>query len=151
MNAHIFILSFILLSNSITKTDLTVRHKINQNTSPFIFDIQHGGDPYDKYDLKGPVEYDNFIKAFDSFQWLKEIDKANANPNGCSPTLSIKYKKSLKTLWVSMSGDRNDNGYLVGYVHNKYINGKTLKWLEIYLPNDKIKVKHLFNLFFDKE
>jgi hypothetical protein len=50
-----------------------------------------------------------------------------------------------------MSGDRKDNGYLVGYAHYKTMEGKTVKWLEIYLPNDKQKVKTLFGMFFRKE
>jgi hypothetical protein len=31
------------------------------------------------------------------------------------------------------------------------MNSKTVKWLEIYLPDDKGKVQSLYRLFFEKE
>ena len=130
---------------------------ITETNSMFTYDIQHGGDPHDKYDLKGQTDYDNFISAFDIFPWLDEIEKANANPDGCSPTLSAKNKTDEKDFWVSMSGDRNNHGYLVGYVYLKNKKGllgfgkeKTVKWVEIYLTEDKQQIKNYFKLYFDK-
>ncbi|MBL7739461.1 MAG: hypothetical protein JNK14_09585 [Chitinophagaceae bacterium] len=124
----------------------------------FTYDIQHGGDPHDKYDLKGQTDYDNFISAFDAFPWLDEIEKANANPGGCSPTLSVKNKTDEKDFWVSMSGDRNNHGYLVGYVYFKTKKGllgfgkeEIVKWVEIYLTEDKQQIKDYFKLYFDKK
>lgn len=123
----------------------------------FTYDIQYGGDPHDKYELKGQTNYDNFISLFDTFPWLDEIEKANINPNGCSPTLSVKNKLDERDFWVSMSGDRNNHGYLVGYVYPKtkkqlfgFGKGKIVKWVEIYLTEDKQQIKGFFKLYFDK-
>ena len=59
----------------------------------FTYDVQYGGDPHDKYDIKGQTDYDNFILAFDSFPWLDEIERSNANPGGSSPTFSVKIQQ----------------------------------------------------------
>ena len=121
----------------------------------FIYDIQYGGDPHETYDVRGETNYSTFISDFESFPWLDEIDKANANPQGCSPTLSVKNKARERDLWVSMAGDRADHGYLVGYVYPKAKRGlfglgkeNKVKWVEIYMTEDKEQVKHFFELYF---
>jgi hypothetical protein len=152
MRFVILLIATLILSCNSNKTKIKT-----ENNSMFAYDIQYGGDPHDKYDLKGQTNYDNFISAFDTFPWLDEIEKANANPNGCSPTLSVKNKSDERDFWVSMSGDRNNHGYLVGYVYPKTKKGlfgfgkeKTVKWVEIYLTEDKQQVKDYFKLYFDK-
>lgn len=124
----------------------------------FTYDVQYGGDPHDKYDLKGQTDYENFILAFDSFPWLDEIERSNANPEGCSPTLSVQNITDKKDLWVSMAGDRNHNGYLVGYGYSKAKKSllglgkkKVINWLEIYLTGDKQLVKDFFKIYFNKD
>jgi hypothetical protein len=124
----------------------------------FSYDIQYGGDPHDKYELKGKTDYDNFISVFDNFPWLYEIEKSNANPKGSSPTLSIKNNNDEKDFWISMSGNRNNHGYLVGYIYSKTSKGlfslgkeKIKKKLEIYLTADKQQVKDFIMLYFDKK
>ena len=123
----------------------------------FTYDVQHGGDAHDKYELKGQTDYDNFMLVFDAFPWLDEIEKSNANPNGSSPTLSVKNKTDNRDFWVSMAGDRNDHGYLVGYVYLKTKKGAfgfgkqtTFKWVEIYLTEDKQLIEYFFKIYFDK-
>src|SRR5450432_825413 len=123
----------------------------SQPSPEFQFNVQHGGAPFDKSEDKGAIDYANFIKTLDHYPWLDEIDRANANQNTSSPTITVIYIKGMKSLWVSMSGDRTNNGYLVGYTHTKFMNGRTVKWLEIYLPDDKRKVQALYRLFFEKE
>ncbi len=124
----------------------------------FTYDVQYGGDPHEKYDFKGQTNYSNFISVFESFPWLDEIDKANANSEGCSPTLSVKNQFDEKDLWVSVSGDRSNHGYLVGYVYPRTKTGffgfgkeKTVKLVEIYLTEDKRLIKHLFQLYFENK
>ncbi len=124
---------------------------LNQPSPDFQLNIQHGGALFDKSEDKGAIDYPGFIKILDRYPWLNEIEKANANQNTSSPTISVKYTKGMKDLWVSMSGDRSNYGYLVGYDHNKRVNGRTVKWVEIYLPDDTKKVQQLFGLFFEKE
>jgi hypothetical protein len=77
---------------------------------------------------------------------LTKLKDLTANPGGCSPTLSVKNITDKKDLWVSMSGDRNNNGYLVGYVYPKTKKSlwglgkeKVINWLEIYLTKRNSK------------
>ena len=56
-----------------------------------------------------------------------------------------------------MAGDRNNNGYLVGYVYlktKKSLLGlgkeKVINWLEIYLTADKQQIKEFFKIYFNK-
>ena len=132
---------------------LISRIHLNQPSLEFQLNIQqHGGAPINKSEDKGAIDYSVFIKILDNYPWLDEIDKANAaGENTSSPTITVIYTKGVKSLWVSMSGDRTNNGYLVGYIHSRFMKGKMVKWLEIYLPDDKEKVKSLFGLFFGKE
>ena len=124
----------------------------------FTYDVQYGGDPHDKYDIKGQTDYENFILAFESFPWRDEIERSNANPDGCSPTLSVKNSTDKIGLWVSMAGDRYNNGYLLGYVYLKTKKGlwglgkkKAINWLEIYLTADKQLIKEFFKIYFNKD
>ena len=123
----------------------------------FTYDVQHGGDPHDKYEIKGQTDYDNFILVFEAFPWLDEIEKSNANPYGSSPTLSVKNQTDNRDLWVSMAGDRTYYGYLVGYVYPKTTKGvfgfgkaRTFSWVEIYLTEEKQLIKDYFKIYFDK-
>lgn len=123
----------------------------------FTYDMQYGGDPHDKYDQKGETNYEDFMSAFENFPWFDELDKANANPGNCSPTLSVKNVQDETDFWVSMAGTRDSYGYLVGNVYFKLKKGflgfgkaKTIKWVEIYLTEDKQLVKGFYKLYFDK-
>lgn len=151
---HLAILIMLVYFNPIKDLGKITPSQLIQITQPspqFQLNIQHGGSPFDKSEDKGAIDYTTFVKTFDHYPWRLEIDKANANQNTSSPTITVKYQKGMRDLWVSMSGDRNNNGYLVGYSHNKFMSGKTVKWLEIYLPDDKEKVKSLYALFFEKQ
>lgn len=130
---------------------------LTKAASMFTYDIQYGGDPHDKYDLKGQTNYSNFISAFESFPWLDEINKSNENPDGCSPTFSVKNISDERDLWVSMSGDSVNHGYLIGYMFPKIKKGilgfgkeKTVKWLEIYLTEDQQEIKEFLNFTLTK-
>jgi hypothetical protein len=151
MRLLIFLIAILFLSCNSDKVD-------NKPNNMFTYDIQYGGDPHEKHDLKGQTNFQKFITAFETFPWLDEIDKANANPDGCSPTLSVKNQLDGRDLWVSMSGDRSNHGYLVGYVYPKTKKGlfgfgkeKTLKWVEIFLTEDNQQIKYFFQLFFDNK
>lgn len=116
---------------------------------------QYGGDPYDKYEHSGSTDFIHFMEVFDNFPWMEEIAKANANPNGSSPTLSVKNIQHNTDLWVSMAGTALTHGYLVGYIYcttKKRLLGfgkeKRVRWQEIYLTRDTLAVKHYFKLFF---
>ena len=57
-----------------------------------------------------------------------------------------------------MSGNRANHGYLIGYVYRKSKKGlfgvgkeDSVKWVEIYLTQDKQQVKDFFRIYFDKK
>ena len=84
----------------------------NQNSTTldkFTWNIQLAGYDFKKYDEKGEITYDNFVKEFDKFPWIEEMEKRNTLSDGCSPTLSVKDLKSGCDFWVSISGDKSSS------------------------------------------
>ena len=123
----------------------------------FIWNIQRAGYDFNQYDDMGETDFQNFISEFEKFPWLEQLDSFQEKQEGCSPTLSVKDLKSKKDFWVSMAGDRNDHGYLIGYIYPKEKKGflglgktKTVRWLEIYTTEDKRVVERTFDQFFQR-
>ncbi len=123
----------------------------------FTWNIQKAGYDFSRCDEMGETDFQNFINEFEKFPWLEQLDSFQENQEGCSPTLSVKDLKSKKDFWVSMAGDRNDHGYLVGYIYEKEKKGffgfgktKIVRWLEIYTTEDKSVIEKTFKLFFDR-
>ena len=57
-----------------------------------------------------------------------------------------------------MAGDKNEHGYLIGYVYPKTVKGffglgkpKEKRWVEIYLTQDSDLVKKCFTMFINRE
>lgn len=56
-----------------------------------------------------------------------------------------------------MSGDRNNHGYIIGYIYLKEKKGffglgkpKQIRWLEMHLTEDTRTVEELIKMFFDR-
>jgi hypothetical protein len=134
--------------------------KQNQNSTTmdkFTWNIQLAGYDFKKYDEKCETTYDNFINEFDKFPWIEQMEKRNTKKEGCSATLSVKDLKGNCDLWVSIAGDKDNYGYLVGYVHPKEVKkffglgkAKTKRWCEIYQTQNVNDIKSYFKLFFDR-
>ena len=127
-------------------------------TDKFSWNVQLAGYEYTKYDEKGETNFDSFILEFEKFPWIDQIETYNKIQKGCSPTLSIKDHKTGTDFWVSMSGDKNDHRFLLGYVYPKIIKGffglgkpKEVRWLEIYLTKDTDIVKNCFKMYLNRE
>ena len=123
----------------------------------FEWHVQKAGYDFDRYDSRGKTDYTKFITAFEQFPWMDQLDYFQNNEEGCSPTLSVQDLKTKTAFWVSMAGDRNVHGYLIGYIYPKEKRGflglgsvKTIRWVEIYLTQDDRLVKECFKLFFDR-
>ena len=124
----------------------------------FTWSIQKAGYEFSQADEMGTTDYENFIQEFTNFPWLDQIEEAQNNPIKSAPTLSVKDLKTGKDFWVSMSGNRNDHGYLIGYIYPRERksllglgNKKIVRWLEIYLTNDTELVKMCFDDFFNRD
>jgi hypothetical protein len=124
----------------------------------FTYNVQLAGYPYEKWDDKGQTNYKEFIKTFDEFPWLEQLDKYNEIQEGCSATLTVLALDENKDFWVSIAGDRRKHFFLVGYVYKKekkgwfgFGKGKTIKWVDIYESENKEEIKALFKIFFDKQ
>lgn len=144
-----------VLMISSCKTNST---KTNDIIDKFTWNIQYAGYDFNKYDEKGETSLENFNVEFDKFPWNEQLEIAKKNKQGCSPTLSVKDLKTTTAFWVSMAGDKNDHGYLIGYVYHKTKKGflglgksKETTWVDIYLTRDTQLVKKCFKMFFNRE
>ena len=149
--------NILILLLALTLISCSESNSQNSNTTEdkFTWNVQKSGYDFDQYDDKGETDYENFISEFEKFPWMKQLDYFKYNQGGCSPTLSVKDLKTGKDFWVSMIGDRNDHDYLIGYIYPKEVTGlfgigkpKKIRWLKMYLVDDKELVKYCFKLFF---
>jgi hypothetical protein len=106
---------------------------------------------------KGQTDYKNFIDEFEKFPWLEQLEETNSTGT-TSPTISAHSSSSSTTLWVSIMGDRNSYGYLIGYNYPKTKKGllglgkeKEITWVEMRLTEDKNTVINCYDLFFKKD
>ena len=133
-------------------------NKSDNMTEKFTWNAQLAGYDFKRYDEKGETNFEYFISEFDKFPWIEQLENYQKIQQGCSPTLSVEDHKTGTNFWVSMSGDKNDNGYVIGYVYPKTVKGflglgkpKGKRWVEIYLTKDKKLVKKCFEMFFNRE
>ncbi|HLT33226.1 MAG TPA: hypothetical protein VKZ98_05495 [Aquaticitalea sp.] len=149
----------ILIALTVVFISYSTNNKENMTTEQdkFIWDVQLAGYNHDQVDQKGETNYNDFINEFDSFPWLDQIEKANHFSDQSAPTLSIKDLKAGKDFWISMSGDRSNHGYIIGYIYPKEKKGlfgfgktKQIRWLETHLTEDTQIVKELIKNFFDR-
>jgi len=124
----------------------------------FTWNVQLAGYDFSRSDKKGETNYSHFMDEFDNFPWMDQLDEYQRIKQGCSPTMSVKDLQSGKDFWVSMAGDRNNHGYLVGYIYPKVKKGffglgkpKNIRWIEIYQTENSRIVKECFGLFFNRE
>jgi hypothetical protein len=136
----------------------TYNTKNDDMIDKFTWNVQLAGYDYNKYDEKGETDLENFIKEFDEFPWIEQLESYKNIQQGCSPTLSVKDHKTGTDFWVSMAGDKDEHGYLIGYVYPKSIKGffgigkpRAKRWVEIYLTHDTELVKKCFAMFFNQE
>jgi hypothetical protein len=126
--------------------------------SRFTWNIQLAGYDLKKYDEKGETTCEDFLNEFDKFPWVEQMEKRNAMSHGCSPTLSVKDLETGFGFWVSIAGDKDNYGFLIGYIYPKEVKSffglgkaKTKRWCDIYLTENIPDIKNYFRLFFNKE
>jgi hypothetical protein len=146
-----------LLTAIITSCSTDKLNNMTSGQNKFTWNIQLAGYDHNRADQKGETDYIHFISEFERFPWIEQIEKASQIPDKCAPTLSIKDHNTGKDFWISMAGDRNDHGYLIGYIYPKEKKSflglgstKTIRWLEIYTTEDTQVVKDITKLFFDR-
>ncbi len=127
-------------------------HKI---THMFTYNIQLAGYDYTQYDEKGEIELHRLINIIEQFPWMEQLEKYNQIQQGCSATISVTNSNTNNVLWISITGNKDDYNYLIGYVYLKVSKGlfglgkeKTKRWVDIYNISDLKLVKDLFALFF---
>jgi hypothetical protein len=132
--------------------------KTNEMIDKFTWNVQLAGYDFNKYDEKGETTLENFISEFDKFPWIEQIETAKRIQKGSAPTLSVKDLKTETDFWVSMAGDKNEHGYLIGIVYLKTVKGffglggqKEKRWVEIYLTQDPELVRKCFKMFFNRD
>lgn len=155
---HILIMFFL---TTIFMLSCQTEDKQNKNPTTmdkFTWNIQLAGYDFQKYDEKGEITYDKFISEIEKFPWIEQMEKWNTIKDGCSATLSVKDLKTNSDLWISIAGDKNNYGYLVGHVNPKEVKGffglgktKTKRWCYIYQTQNINDIKKCFKQFFDRK
>ncbi|MDT3367660.1 MAG: hypothetical protein LIR40_03315 [Bacteroidota bacterium] len=152
-----YTLTFLTIVLMITSCNVE-NSKTNNIVDKFTWEVQLAGYDYEKLDEKGEIRLEDFILEFEKFPWIEQIESRNKIQEGCSPSLFVNDHKSSTCLWVSMTGDKKEYVYLIGYVYKKTVkdyygpgNPKEINWVEIYLTDDAELVKRCYNLFFHRE
>lgn len=135
-----------------------------QKTGPDVFtwNIQRAGYIKQQADQMGETTFKGFLHALDTFPWMDQIEQVNRlvaeNSATVSPTLMVKDLKTDKDLFISMGGDRHSHGYFIGYVYFKeqkaplpWQASTTVRWVEMYLTEERIVINALCRLFFNRE
>ena len=124
----------------------------------FTLDLQLVGYDFDKYDEKGEVTFEKFMEEFDNFPWMEQLRYLVSFQKGSLPKLFVKDGQTAISLWVSMWGDENENGYIIGYEYTilkkrffGLVKPKEKQRMETYFTKDKNIVKQCFTLFFHQE
>ena len=120
----------------------------------FTYNVQLAGYDYDRYDEKGAIDYDGFVRVFDQFPWRKQMEEWQRIGRGCSATISVTDRVRNIDYWVSVAGD-TDPTFLLGIVYEKDVKGffgfgkpKRKQWVEIYVAPSRESILDTFKLFF---
>jgi hypothetical protein len=103
----------------------------------------------------GETDYKNFIKEFNNFPWLEQLDIANSLKN-TSATITAQDCLNKTDLWTSIAGNRNQWGYIMGYNFPKIVRGsffrkeRTVKWVRMYATRNEEKILKCYDLFFKR-
>ena len=74
----------------------------------------------------GETDYENFIKEYNNFPWLDQLEIANRLKN-TSATITVQDPLNKTELWTSIAGNRANHGYIVGYNFPKTIKGNLFR------------------------
>ena len=89
----------------------------------FTYNVQLAGYDYDRYDEKGVIDYDGFVRAFDQFPWREQMEEWQRIGQGCSATIAVTDHSRGVDYWVSI-GTRDDKPmFLLGVVYEKEVKG----------------------------
>ena len=129
---------------------------MTEQTDKFTYDFHFAEQKEKEVTDKGQTDYNNFIKEFNNFPWLDQLDKANTLGK-TSATITAHDLKTKTELWASIAGDRNQYGYIIGYNAPKTIKGglfrkeRTTKWVTMYTTEDTTKIFQLYELYFKRD
>lgn len=120
----------------------------------FTYNVQLAGYDYDRYDEKGGIDYDGFVRMFDQFPWREQMQASQKVRSGCSATVSVTDHKRNLDFWVSVAGEAEPT-FLLGIVYEKDVKGffglgqpKKKRWVEIYVAPSRQNIVDTFKLFF---
>lgn len=73
--------------------------------------FQYAHQSNDESESKPIIEAEEALTAFDEFDWVGEVDKANELQK-CSPTITLLFDSQKHLIWVSAFGDNNDLNFV---------------------------------------
>ena len=122
----------------------------------FTYDFHYAEQAEKEVTDRGQTDYNNFKQEFIAFPWLEQLDKANELTK-TSATITAHDHNTLTELWVSIAGDRNQHGFIVGYNAPRTIKGglfrkeRITKWVTMYTTEDTTAIFNLYDLFFKRD
>ena len=121
----------------------------------FIFNIQIPTDNFDQSNDIGSINFESFVKEFEKFDWIGNINLANQIQK-VSPTLSVKNDSDKSVLWVSAYLNDNVLEYIIGFVRKveKTFLGIWNREVDEHRQmetKDLIEVENLFSSYFRGE
>jgi hypothetical protein len=151
---RLLIISFTIL---LTACSLNQDNKtMTQSKDKFTYDFHYATQEEKEVTDKGVTDYKNFISEFNNFPWLEQADKAKELKKTAA-TITAHDLLTKTELWVSIAGDRNQYGYVIGYNFPKIIKSgifrkeRTVKWVTMYTTEDTNKIVNLYELFFKRD
>lgn len=119
----------------------------------FTYNFQMAGYDFNRYDEKGPTDYENFVHEFQSFPWRSQAGQSNG---GSEATISVKNISNSTDLFVSVIGNSSEFAHLIGVVYEKEVRSmfglgkpRNVRWLEMFIAEEASTVEQLFLVFFD--
>ena len=107
-------------NSNILATDVPTKSKFSYSGKDvFTYDELRAESPKDIENDKGETNQNDFLTAFNHFPWKEQIEISN-NLKVQSPTLSIHDQLLKQTLFISMSGSKeNGVGYILGITKSR--------------------------------
>jgi hypothetical protein len=154
-------LSYSLNPHRTYKKDASLQHVAFAETiraESFTYNIQFAGYDFDQIDKKGTIDYEDFLEEFRRFPWIQQLNHRNSISEGASATLTVINVDAGVDYWVSIAGDQNEHGFLIGVVYPKEVERfwgllkpKRVRLVEVYVAETNMDVEKTARHFFHGE
>ncbi len=131
---------------------------MNQKDDGFTWNIQKAGYDFEKVDEMGKIDFENYLREFENFPWMEQIDYINKIQEGSAPTITSVDIETEWKFWISMGGNSKEYFYVLGFIcyieKNSFLGFGKPKIREQHYScdtTDKKLVLELIKVFFDRD